>query len=105
MAKKRKQVISSNKLGLGENVVLWLMECLTLTFIFHIFEDNYFKYFRLRTLFEVNNILATGVLSKDRLRMCTLIRGKQLQKKGNLVNWNSAARIKQTKKCNFDTGW
>ena len=38
--KKEKQVAYSTKWGLGENVVLWLMEHLTLTFTFKIFMDN-----------------------------------------------------------------
>ena len=38
--KKEKQVASSTKWGLGENVVLQLMERLTLTFTFKIFMDN-----------------------------------------------------------------
>ena len=32
--KKEKQVASSTKSGLGDKIVLWLMECLTPTVIF-----------------------------------------------------------------------
>ena len=67
-AKKGKQVASSTKWGLGENVVLMLMECLTATFSFDIFTDNYFTSFRLFTHLGVSNIRATGVLNKNRLR-------------------------------------
>ena len=48
-AKKGKQVACSTKWGLGENVVLRLMECLTSTFNFNIFMDNYFTYLHLLT--------------------------------------------------------
>ena len=45
--KKGKQVASSTKWGLGDNVVLRLMECLTPTVSFDLFMDNYFISFRL----------------------------------------------------------
>ena len=48
-AKKRKPVASSTKYGLGENAVLRLMECLTPSFSFDIFMDNYFTSFHLLT--------------------------------------------------------
>ena len=62
-AKKEKQVASSTKWGFRENLVLRLMECLTPTFSFDIFIDNYFTSFRLFPHLEVNNIRATGVLN------------------------------------------
>ena len=65
---KGKLVASSGKWGLGENIALRLMEYLTPTVIFNIFMDNYFTSFRLFTHFGVNNIQATGVLNKNRLR-------------------------------------
>ena len=43
--------------------------------------DNYFTSFRLLTHLGVNNIRATGVLNKNRLRKCTIIGDKQLQNK------------------------
>ena len=81
-AKNGKQVVSSTKLRLGENVVLQLMKCLSLAFSFDIFMDNYFTSFCLLTHLGVTNIRATGVLSKNRLHKCTIIGDKQLQKKG-----------------------
>ena len=77
--KKGKQVASSTKWGLGENIILRLMEHLTLTFSFDIFMDNYFTSFRVLTDLGANNILVTGVLNKSRLRKCTIIGNKQLQ--------------------------
>ena len=65
---KGKPVASSGKWGLGENIALRLMECLTLTVIFNIFMDNYFTSVRLFTHLGVNNIRATGVLNQNRLR-------------------------------------
>ena len=81
-AMKGKQVASSTKWGLRENVILRLMECLTTTVSFDIFMDNYFTSFHLLTQFEVNNIRATVVLNKNRLCKCTIIGDKQLQKSG-----------------------
>ena len=66
---------------LGENVVLRLIECLIPSVSFDIFMDNYFTSFCLLTHLGVNNIRATRVLSKNRLRRCTVIGDKQLQKK------------------------
>ena len=43
--------------------------------------DNYFTSFRLLTHLGVNNIRAKRVLKKNRLRKCTMIGDKQLQKK------------------------
>ena len=43
--KKEKQVASSTKWGLGDKVVLRLMECLMLSF--DLFMDNYFTFLRL----------------------------------------------------------
>ena len=43
--------------------------------------DNYLTDFCLLTHLGVNNITATGVLNKNSLRECTIIRDKQLQKK------------------------
>ena len=56
------------------------MECLTPAVSFDIFMDNYFTFFRLLILLEVNNILATRVLNKSRLHKCTIIEDKKLQK-------------------------
>ena len=66
-AKKGKQIASSTKLGLGENVAQWLMECLTPAFSLDIFMDNYFTFDR-------------HVCSKERLRKCTITEDKELKK-------------------------
>ena len=71
---------SSTKWWLGENIVLQLMECLPPTVSFDIFMDNYFTSFRLLTHLGVNNIRATRVLNKIRLRKCTITGDKQPQK-------------------------
>ena len=57
------------------------MEYLTPTVSFNMSMDNCFTSFDLLTHHEVNNIGATGVLNKKRLRKCTSIGDKQLQKK------------------------
>ena len=96
--KKGKQVASSTKWSLGENVALCLMACLTATFSFEIFMDNYFTSFRLLTHLWVNKIWATGVFNKNRL----CIGDKQLQKE-------ECDHLKCThqakKQCNFVSGW
>ena len=55
------------------------MEYLTPTVSFDIFMDTYFTFFRLFTHLGENNIRATRVLKKNRLRKCT--GDKHLQKK------------------------
>ena len=74
--KKGKKVASCTKWGWGENVVLWFIEYLPPTAM-----NNYVTCFRLFTHLGVNNIWATGVLNKNRLRKCTIVGDKQLQKK------------------------
>ena len=49
------KVFPSIKWGLGENVVVRLMECLTPTVSFDIFMGNYFTSFRLLTHLGVNS--------------------------------------------------
>ena len=78
---KHSKVSSSIKWALGENVVLWLMVCLTPSVSFDIFMDNCFTSFRLLTHLGVNNIRTVRVLNKNRLRKCTIIGDKQQQKK------------------------
>ena len=43
--------------------------------------DNYFTSFRLLTHLGINNIRATRLPNKNRLRKCFIIRDKQLQQK------------------------
>ena len=78
---KHSKISSSTKRRLRENVVLRLMECSTPSVSFDVFMDNYFTSFYLLTHLGVNNIRATGVLNKNRLRKCTITEDKQLQKK------------------------
>ena len=68
-------------MGIRKNVGLRLMECLTLSFSFDIFMNNFFTYFRLLTHLEINKIQATRVLNKNSLSKCTITAGKELQKK------------------------
>ena len=83
-------------MGKGENVVLRLMECLPATVIIYLkIMNNYFTSSRLLTQLGVRNIQATGVLKKNRLCKCTIIRGKQPQINGLWQFWTS--RIKQKK--------
>ena len=71
------------------------MECLTPSLSFDISIDNYFTFFRLATHLGVNNIRATGVLNKYRIRKCTIIGEKQLQKKRNMAALNNAHEAKK----------
>ena len=62
--------------------------------------DNCFTSFRLLTHLEVNNIQATGVLNKNRLRKWTSIGNKQLQKKKRDHNEQRSAHLaKNTVTC------
>ena len=63
------------------------------TLSFDLFMRNYFTCFCLLNNIGVNNIWATGVLNKNRLRKYTVIGNKQLQKNWTLVLWT--AHIKQ----------
>ena len=73
------------------------MKWLTPSVSFDIFIDKYFTSFRLFTHLGVNNVRATRVLNKNRLRKCTIIAGKQLQKKkkNNVATLNSAYQAKK----------
>ena len=93
---KHSKVSSFTLWRLGENVVLRLMECLTLNVRSDIFMDNYFTSFRLVTHLGVNNIRATRVLNKNRLRKCTIIGDKHLQKKKNMATLNSGHQAKSS---------
>ena len=98
---KHFKVSFSTKWRLGENVVLQLMKCLTSSVSFDTFMKNYFLTFRLLILLRVNNIRATRVLNKNRLRKCTITGDKQHQKR-NVATLNSAHQAK--KQCNFGSG-
>ena len=88
------------KWGLGDNVVLRLMECLTPTVSFDLFMDNYFTSFRLFVC------LPTLELTTFEQEVCstkigyanTLSSGTNSCKKRNVATLNSAAHIKQ-KRC------
>ena len=85
------------KWGLGDNVVLRLMECLTPTVSFDLFMDNYFISFRLFVC------LPTLELKTCKETVCSTKIGYQIHyrwgqkvaKKTNVVTLNSAAHIKQ----------
>ena len=99
---KHSKVSSTTKWRLGENVVLRLIKWLAPSVSFDTFMDNYFTPFRLLTHLGVNNIRATRVLNKNRLRKFNFIGDKQLQKR-NVTTLNSAHEAK--KQCDFDSGW
>ena len=99
---KDSKVSPSTKWRLEENVVLQLMECFTPSVRFEIFMDNYFTSFSLLTHLGVNNIRATRVLSKNRLRKCTITGDKQLEKR-NGPTLNNAHQAKKQRE--FDSGW
>ena len=65
------------------------MECLPPTVM-----NNYVTCFRMLTHLGVNNIWATGVLSKNRLRKCTIVGNKQPQKR-NVDTLDSAHQAKK----------
>lgn len=71
---------SAEKWGLGESVVLDLLEELPRNVSYHIFIDNFFTSFRLLDQLANNNIQATGVVRSNRLGSCTVESGKTLEK-------------------------
>ena len=64
------------KSRLAENVVLWLMKCLSPAVSFDIFMDYYVTSFRQLIFLRVNHIRAPCVLNKNMLPKCTIIRDK-----------------------------
>ena len=80
-------------MGLGENVVLRLVDSLTPTVSFDVFMDDYFTSFCLLIHLGVTIIRATGVLNKNRLRKCT--NGQTAAKKRNAATLNSAAYLQK----------
>ena len=89
---KHSKVSSSTKQRFGESTVLRLTECLTTSVSFDIFMDNYFTSFCLLTHLGVNNIRATPVLNKNRLRKCTIIGDKQLKKKERPLEQHTSSK-------------
>ena len=79
-AKVGKQVASSIKQRLGENVVLRLIKCLTPNICFGIFMDNNFTSFSLFTHLRVT-LKQQKCSTKNRSRKCTIIRDKHLRRK------------------------
>ena len=73
----------------GKRFALRLMECLPPTVM-----NNYVACFSMPTHLGVNNIWATGVLSKNRLRKCTIVGDKQPQKR-NVDTLDSAHQAKK----------
>ena len=92
-AKKGKQFVSCTKWEIWKNVGLWLMECLTSTYNFDIFMDNYFTYFRLLTHLEATEMYYAN----------SLLLEETAAKKRNVTTMNSAHQAKQ--QCNFDSNW
>ena len=65
-----------------------------------------FTSFRLLTHLGVNNIWATGVLNKNRLRNCTIVKEKkQPQKKERNVAYFEQLTSSKKKQYKFDSGW
>ena len=100
-ANKWKQVASCTKSGLGDNVVLWFMECLTPTLSFDSFTNNYFF-----TSFCLFVCVPTLELTTSKQEVFStqigyayaLSSGTNSRKKRNVVTLHSAAHIKQ-KRC------
>jgi Transposase IS4 len=72
---------SSTSWGLGELVVLDLLEELPRESSYHIFIDNFFTSFRLLDHLRCNGIRATGVIRSNKLRQCPIESTKSLEKK------------------------
>ena len=103
VAKKGKQVTSSTKCGLGDNIVLWLMECLALTVSFDLFMDNYCTSFRLFDCLPILELTTCEqVVCSTKIGFTnTLSSGSNSCKKRNVTTLNSAAHIKQKNLCNL----
>ena len=81
-AKKSDSIRSSvTSWGLGERVVLDLLEELPRGTAYHIFVDNFFTSFRLLHHLHQNNVQATGVIRSNKLGRCSIEPAKALEKK------------------------
>lgn len=67
--------------GLGEQVVLDLLEELPHETSYHIFIDNFFTSFRLLDHLHANGTRATGVIRSNKLSQCPIESAKSLEKK------------------------
>jgi len=72
---------SSTSWGLGEHVVLDLLEELPRGISYHVFIDNFFTSFRLMNHLHDHNIQATGVIRCNKLGRCSIEPPKSLEKK------------------------
>jgi len=72
---------SATSWGLGESVVLDLLEELPRGVAYHVFVDNFFTSFRLLDHLAKNNIKATGVIRSNKLGKCDIMAPKVLEKK------------------------
>ena len=96
---KFKQVASSAKQGLGDNVVLRLMECLTPPVSFYLFMNHYFTSFRLFVCLPLELTTFEQEVCSTKIGYAnTLSSGTNSCKKRNVATLNSAAHIKQ-KRC------
>ena len=96
---KFKQVASSAKQGLGNNVVLRLMEWLTPPVSFYLFMNHYFTSFRLFVCLPLElTTFGQEVCSAKIGYANKLSSGTNSCKKRNVATLNSAAHIKQ-KRC------
>ena len=88
------------KWGLGDKVVLRLMECLTPTVSFNLFMDNYFISFRLFVCLPTLELITfeQEVCSTKIGYVNTLSSGTNNCKERNLATLNRAVHVKQ-KRC------
>ena len=80
-AKTGRHISTTTTWGLGEHVVLNLMERLPPGQSYHVYMDNYFTSFRLLSYLGTRGISATGVINKKKLSKCDIMGNKDLEKK------------------------
>ena len=95
-------MVSSTKWGLGENFVLRLMECLTATFSFDVFTDNYFTFFVCFPTLEITTFEQQVCSAKIGYANAVSL-GTSSCKKKKKATLNSTHRAK--KQSNFNSGW
>ena len=66
--------------GLGETVVLSLLDVLPQNICYRVFMDNFFTSLRLLKFLVSNNIRASGTVRENRLGNCTITKKKQIDK-------------------------
>ena len=83
---------SEQTLGLGETVVLSLLDALPKETCYRVFMDNFFRSFRLLEFLAANNIRASGTIWENRLGDCTISKKKAIKFEHEAMDYRTSAQ-------------